>query len=200
MFTGIVESTGKVKKIEHQGELIKLSIEAPALLENIKNGDSIAVNGVCLTVVSFDENAFQVEVVPATLQVTSLGELVEGDLVNLERALQVGSRLDGHYVQGHVDGVGLLQSLEKHDEEATLRFQIPENVSQYLVPRGSVTVDGISLTLQQVEGNTCEIAIIPHTLEVTNLKNKKVGDRLNFEVDILGKYVFHYLKNSVISN
>jgi riboflavin synthase len=189
MFTGIIEEVGAISRRSGPD----LAIIAKTVLEGIREGASIAVNGACLTVVSFDVSGFVVQLSPETIERTTLGTLRVGDAVNLERALAYGARVGGHLVQGHVDGVGRVHSVRSQGEFSMWRFRAPEEVSRYLVPKGSIAVDGISLTVIDPARDTFGVAIIPATLAKTSLSTKRPGDPVNLEADMLGKHVFHYL-------
>ena len=186
MFTGIVEELGEIVAVEQLPNAARLTVRGPLVVSDAKHGDSIAVNGVCLTVVATGEDTFTVDVVDETLQRSSLDKIHEGDRVNLERAMAAGQRLGGHIVQGHVDGVGLF--LEHHDGGLT-KFAIPASLSRYLVNKGSVTIDGISLTVVDPTDDGFSVALIPTTLELTTMGRRQPGDRVNIEVDVLAKYV-----------
>lgn len=174
-----------------------LRVEASTVREGIKPSDSIAVNGTCLTVVEVDEDALGFDVIPETLSKTALGALQPGDAVNLERAMRVGDRLGGHFVQGHVDGVGTVTEVESEGEWYMLSFSAPDNVKRYLIPHGSITVNGVSLTVARMSDDGFTVGLIPHTLENTDLGAKKVGDLVNLEADMLGKYVDALMKERV---
>ena len=189
MFTGIIEETGRVKTITNN----KIIIFAQTVLEGTKLGDSISVNGICLTVTSIGKDFFEADVSAETIRVTALSELKTGYFVNLERAVQVGARLGGHIVSGHIDGVGRSKYIEKEGGFYNLTIEVPSELSKYIVKKGSVTVDGISLTVADIIDNTVKIAVIPHTFENTNLKALKIGDFVNIETDILAKYVEKFL-------
>ncbi|AAC07572.1 riboflavin synthase [Aquifex aeolicus] len=191
MFTGLVEDLGKVKNLTLSSKGAKLSVETK--LEDVKLGDSVSVNGACLTVVDIKSSTLTFDVSPETLKRTNLGKLKTGDYVNLERALRVGERLGGHIVQGHVDFTAPVKSFNFLGEHYELVIEIPEEWSIYVVEKGSIALDGISLTVNYVKENKVFINIIPHTYKSTNLQFKKVGDLLNVETDILGKYVINYL-------
>jgi riboflavin synthase len=189
MFTGIVEDKGKVLRIEHLGQEKRLIIGLPPHLTELQLGDSINVNGACLTVVKKKEQKIELDLSQETVQKTVLGELKEGDLVNLERALRLTDRLGGHIVTGHVDGIGVVIGKNRERDFVQLRIKVPESVSKYVVQKGSIAIDGISLTVNECQGGEIQMTLIPYTLEKTNLMNKRVGDRVNVEADILGKYV-----------
>jgi riboflavin synthase len=189
MFTGIIEDKGKVLRIEYRGQEKKLTIELPFYLTEVQLGDSININGVCLTVVKKKEQTIELDLSQETLQKTVLGELKEGDQVNLERALKLTDRFGGHIVTGHVDGIGVIVEKRKERDFLQLRIRIPESASRYAVQKGSIAIDGISLTVNEYQGGKIEITLIPYTIEKTTLMDKEVGDRVNVEADILGKYV-----------
>ncbi|MCK8817810.1 riboflavin synthase [Natroniella sulfidigena] len=189
MFTGIVEEIGKIKKIEHGSNSIALTIQANKVLGDVKLGDSIATNGVCLTVTDFKENEFTVDVMPETLRNSSLADLKIGHEVNLERALRVGDRLGGHLVSGHIDGVGSIRAKKREDNAVVVTIAPPKELLRYIIPKGSITIDGVSLTVAQLEANTFDISLIPHTAQITILGKKNVGNKVNLEVDLIGKYV-----------
>ena len=189
MFTGIIEDKGKVLRVEYRGQEKRLSIGLPSYLTELQVGDSINISGVCLTVIQKKEREVDLDLSQETLQKTILGELKEGDLVNLERAMKLTDRLGGHIVTGHVDGIGVVIGKSKERDFVKLRIKIPESVSKYVVEKGSIAIDGISLTVNECRAGEIEMTLIPYTLEKTTLMNKKVGNRVNVEVDILGKYV-----------
>jgi riboflavin synthase len=189
MFTGIIEDKGKVLGVEYRGQEKRLTIGLPPYLTEVQLGDSINVNGVCLTIVRNKEQVIELDLSQETLERTILGELREGDQINLERALKLTDRLGGHIVTGHIDGIGLIVEKRKERDFFQLRIRIPESVSRYVVQKGSIAIDGISLTVNEYEGGEIQITLIPYTIEKTTLMDKKVGDRVNVEADILGKYV-----------
>lgn len=189
MFTGIVEDKGKVLRVEYRGQEKRITIELPANLTDVQLGDSINTNGVCLTVVEKKGQAAGLDLSPETLQKTSLGELKTGDRVNLERALKLTDRLGGHIVTGHIDGIGVIEEKRRERDFFNLKIRIPRSVTKYVVEKGSIAIDGISLTVNACRGEEVEITLIPYTLEKTTLIDKKIGDRVNVETDILGKYV-----------
>jgi riboflavin synthase len=193
MFTGIVEDTGRVSKIEHRGQEKRLTLELPPHLTEVQLGDSININGVCLTIVQKNDQTVILDLSQETLEISALKELKEGDHVNLERALRLTDRLGGHIVMGHVDGIGAI--VEKGEERGflQLRIRIPESVSRYVVRKGSIAIDGISLTVNDFEQGEIWMTLIPYTIEKTTLKQKRVGDHVNLEADILGKYVEKFL-------
>lgn len=190
MFTGIIEEVGAVSARNGAA----LTILAETVLDGIAIGDSIAIDGACMTVSEFSGTWFRVQVSPESFARTTLGDLKPGDAVNLERAMTAGDRFGGHFVQGHVDGVGRIERVAPMGEFAVWSFQAPPEVAKYLVPKGSVTIDGISLTVVDPRGESFDVAIIPETLKRTKLSNKKAGDRVNMEADMLGKHIFHYVR------
>lgn len=194
MFTGIVETVGRVSERVAQGSLTRFAIEAPAVTDGVRRGDSLAVNGACLTVVEVDPLCLVFEAVKETLDRTSLAALEVGSPVNLERAMRADGRLDGHIVQGHVDGVGVVRALERRGDDVRFEVGCDADVAQYLVPKGSVAIDGVSLTLVRANADGFDVALIPHTLEVTTLGSRQAGDVVNLEADVLGKYVKKYLE------
>ena len=196
MFTGIVEEVGKVSKIEQRGENRRITITAKETPKQLCTGHSISVSGVCLTALDIRENSFCADLAPETWERTSLSRIHEGALVNLELPMKADGRFGGHIVQGHVDGVGKLIAFERilnddgqPSENWWLHIEIPSDVEKYTVFKGSVTIEGISLTVAKLEKNRCTIAIIPHTVELTNLKSLKPGDPVNLEADVIAKYV-----------
>jgi len=190
MFTGIIEEVGVVR--QRVGN--ELAVMAKTVLEDVKPGDSISIDGACMTVVSFTDEEFSVQVSPESLSRTTLGDLKPGDGVNLERAMAAGDRFGGHLVQGHVDGVGRVERVEKQGEFSVWTFNAPSEVATYLVPKGSVTVSGISLTVVDPRRESFDVAVIPKTIESTTLRSKRPGDRVNMEADIFGKHVLHYMR------
>jgi len=189
MFTGIIEDKGKVLKIEYRGQEKRLTVELPPHLTEVQLGDSININGVCLTIVRKQKRAIELDLSQETLQKTVLGELKEGIQVNLERALKLTDRLGGHIVTGHIDGIGVIAEKRKERDFLQLEIRIPESVSRYVVQKGSIAIDGISLTVNEFLGAEIRMTLIPYTIEKTTLVDKRVGDRVNVEADILGKYV-----------
>ena len=185
MFTGIVEEVGVVAKISDNG----MTVRATQVTEDLKLGDSIAVNGTCLTAVSFDRTEFSVDLSPETMRRTSLGQLSVGGPVNLERALLASDRMGGHIVQGHVDGTGRVMSTKRDRDSTIFRIRVPKRLNRYIVEKGFVAVDGISLTVVKRGASSFTLAVIPYTLANTNLAALSVGDRVNLEADILAKYV-----------
>ncbi|HSB03559.1 MAG TPA: riboflavin synthase [Thermodesulfobacteriota bacterium] len=189
MFTGIVEDRGKVIRVEHQGQTKKLALEIPMGLTEISLGDSINVSGACLTVVEKKGYVISVEASAETLQRTTLNEIKEGEEVNLERALRLMDRLGGHIVTGHIDGIGTIIERRGEGHFFQIRIRMPQPVMKYVVQKGSVAIDGISLTVNECERDEIQMTLIPFTLQKTTLLKKRAGDRVNIEADILGKYV-----------
>ncbi len=189
MFTGIVEEMGSVKALRRAAGAARLTISASMVLDGTRLGDSISVNGVCLTVVEMDKNYFSADVAVETLRVTNLGDLKIGSAVNLERALQLSARVGGHLVSGHVDAVGSIRDKREEGNGWRIFIDAPESVLRYVIKKGSVAIDGISLTVADVDNAGFSIAMIPHTAKLTTLGFKSAGDRVNLEADIIGKYV-----------
>jgi riboflavin synthase len=189
MFTGIVEEVGRVVAIEPHGEMIKLSLSAPSVAADARVSDSVCVNGVCLTVTHKENDRLSFDAVPETLSRSSLGDLEVGSGVNLERSLAVGQRLGGHFVQGHVDSTARILAIEEKGDSWEFTFETDPDLTPLLVEKGSIALDGISLTLARVNVNQFTVAVIPFTWEHTNLSTRHVGDRVNVEADILGKHV-----------
>jgi len=191
MFTGIVEEVGHVTRIEQRGENRRITITATNTPKELKTGNSIAVSGVCLTALDIKPGSFCADLAPETWGLTSFSRINEGALVNLELPMKADGRFGGHIVQGHVDGVGKLIALERiaDSENFWLRIELPRDVEKYTVYKGSICIEGISLTVAKIEGKRCTIAIIPHTVEMTNLNSLKPGDPVNLEADLIAKYV-----------
>lgn len=189
MFTGIVEELGEIVGIEPQGDSVALAVRGPLVTQDAVHGASIAVNGVCLTVVDVKDEVFTADVIKETLDKSSLGALTPGSKVNLERPVRLSDRLGGHLVQGHVDGVGEILSREPGERWDVVTVSLPPNLARYLVDKGSITVDGISLTVVQAEADRFSVALIPTTLALTTLGHKGPGDPVNLEVDVVAKYV-----------
>lgn len=190
MFTGIIEELGRLEAMEPRAAGSRLRIAARAIMSDLKEGDSISVNGVCLTAVDVKPGGFSADASPETLQRSTLGALRSGTPVNLERALQASSRLGGHIVQGHVDGLGRVVSLDLlGDNNWWLKLQAPPELDRYIVFKGSIAIDGISLTIAALEDGVLSVTIIPHTYENTNLRGKRPGDSVNLETDVLARYV-----------
>jgi len=189
MFTGLVEEVGTVVDLEPLGDSIRLTVRGPVVTGDAGHGDSIAVNGCCLTVTALTADTFSADVMAESLERTSLGDLASGSVVNLERAVKAGARLGGHIVQGHVDGTATLLDRTPSAHWESLRFSLPPEVSRYLVEKGSITVDGVSLTVVDVTDDAFSVSLIPTTLAETTLGTRQPGDRVNLEVDIVAKYV-----------
>lgn len=193
MFTGIVEEIGIIKSFSKRDNNALVSVGCKKVLDGAKIGDSIAINGVCQTVISFDKSNFCAEVSSETLAVTNFSSLKTGDAVNLERALTLSDRLGGHLVSGHVDGLAKIKNIQKQSDFYNIKFEAPKELVKYIVKKGSVTLNGISLTVAEIVLVEFSVAVIPHTFENTNLKMLKSGDFVNIEVDILAKYVEKFL-------
>jgi riboflavin synthase len=200
MFTGIIEELGRVRVVEKRGEDARIVIEAHEVTEGSHDGDSIAVNGVCLTALDIQPDSFAADVSKETLFRSTLGNLKEGSPVNLERAVTPATRLGGHIVQGHVDARGKFLGAENHGESWTFRIAYPKEIGRYLVFKGSVAVEGISLTIANLTDDYFEIAVIPKTWEVTNFSKLKPGDVVNLEADLIAKYVERILRSSETEN
>ena len=198
MFTGIVEEVGRVLRIEQRGENRRIVIAAKSVPKELKTGDSVAVSGVCLTAVDIKPESFSADLAPETWVRTSLSRLKEGALVNLELPMKADGRFGGHIVQGHVDGVGRVIALERiaDSENFWLRIELPREIEKYTVHKGSISIEGISLTVAKLEGQNCTVAIIPHTVEMTNLNSLKPGDPVNLEADLIAKYVEKMMTNA----
>ena len=194
MFTGLIEETGVVRSIQAMNDGRRLRIEARKVLSDCKIDDSIAVNGICLTVVQTESNGFWVEAVGETLRKTTLGRWRTGERVNLERAMRLNDRLGGHLVQGHVNGQGYVRQLKPLGENYFLEVEVPAPLLRYLIEEGSIAIDGISLTIAKLNGNRVGISVIPHTIKQTNLQYRRVGDAVNIEVDLIAKYVERLLR------
>ncbi len=189
MFTGIITELGEVKKIFCDGENTAFTIAAPKTARTLKIGDSIAINGACHTVVQKIKNTFVVESMPETLRRTNFGDFKIGSQVNLERPVGVSGSFDGHFVSGHVDGVATILTIKKDKNSKIFTLALPKNLNRFVVEKGSISLDGISLTVISIHSNKIEVGIIPHTLQETNLGIRKVGERVNVEADLLAKHV-----------
>lgn len=200
MFTGLIEEIGSVKNVNKGISSAKITIKAEKVLEDIKLGDSISTNGVCLTVTEFNNRSFSVDIMPETMRKSNLKNLKIGSKVNLERALKVGDRLGGHIVSGHIDGIGTIKSFQKEDNATWVSIEVPKEILRYIVYKGSICVDGTSLTVAYVDNKVFKISIIPLTKEETTLLSKKVGEEVNIECDVVGKYIEKFLsfKNDVV--
>jgi riboflavin synthase len=188
MFTGIIEEIGNIREIRRAGNASQLTVTASKVCSGLKTGDSINTNGVCLTVVRFTQGEFTVDVMPETMQRTNLGALRPGSPVNLERALTLSARLGGHLVSGHIDGTGRLEQTWTEDHAAWFRIGAPAGIMRYIVEKGSVAVDGISLTVVDADAGSFTVSVIPHTQQETTITGRKPGDRLNIECDVIAKY------------
>ena len=192
MFTGIVEGIGtvnKISKITKNRSAIEMTIDLGKQVKGLKIGQSVALNGVCLTATNISKSKCIFEMIEETTKKTDLGNLKVGGVVNIERSLKVGDRLEGHFVLGHVDGVAIIKKILKKPKEVQVYFEVPKNLAKYIVKKGSITIDGISLTVVDIKKTLAYVSLIPHTIEITNFHTKKVGDKVNIETDILGKYI-----------
>jgi len=192
MFTGIIVGTGKVTKLDQKTKnrsAIQMTINLGKYANGLKIGQSVAINGVCLSATKISKNNCVFEMIDETTKKTDLGNVKTGSTVNIERSLKVGDRLEGHFVLGHIDGVATITKIEKKPKEVKIWFKIPKKLTKYVVKKGSIALDGISLTLVDVKKDVASVCLIPHTINVTNFKSKKIGDKLNIETDVLGKYI-----------
>jgi riboflavin synthase len=192
MFTGIVKGIGtvnKISKITKNRSAIEMTIDLGKQVKGLKIGQSVALNGVCLTATKISKSKCIFEMIEETTKKTDLGNLKVGGVVNIERSLKVGDRLEGHFVLGHVDGVAIIKKILKKPKEVQVYFEVPKNLVKYIVKKGSITIDGISLTVVDIKKTLAYVSLIPHTIEITNFHTKKVGDKVNIETDILGKYI-----------
>ncbi|MCL6520580.1 MAG: riboflavin synthase [Armatimonadetes bacterium] len=197
MFTGLIEEKGKIVQIERGPAGLKLTINAPEISGDVSIGDSVSVNGACLTAVAVNPPNITFDVVRETVERSNLGSLKVGNSVNLERPLKAGARLGGHIVLGHIDGKGIIREIHKDKSSTSIRIQAPPNVMQYIVEKGSIAVDGISLTVAECGKDWFAVAIIPHTWKATTLSEKTIGDTINLETDIIGKYVHKFLSGNI---
>ena len=194
MFTGIITGTGKIKKIEKNTKnrsAIKVSVDLGKNSKGLKIGQSVALNGVCLSTTKISKNLCMFEMIDETMKKTDLGNLKVGSLINIERSLKIGERLEGHFVLGHVDGVATITKIEQKPKEVKVWFKIPKKLVKYVVEKGSIALDGISLTVVDTKNDLASVCLIPHTVEITNFKTKQIGDKLNIETDVLGKYILN---------
>ena len=192
MFTGIIVGSGKVTKIDQKTKnrsAIQMTVNLGKYAKGLKIGQSVAINGVCLSATKISNNNCVFEMIDETTKKTDLGNVKAGSTVNVERSLKVGDRLEGHFVLGHIDGVATITKIEKKPKEVKIWFKIPKKLTKYVVKKGSIALDGISLTLVDVKKDVASVCLIPHTINVTNFKSKKIGDKLNIETDVLGKYI-----------
>lgn len=196
MFTGIVEEIGTVLEFSKNNKNALIVVKCEKILEDIKIGDSISINGVCQTVTDFNEKSFTTQISYETLNVTNFSTLSKGQYVNLERALTLSSRIGGHLVSGHIDGLAQVKNIQKSSDFYNIKFEVKKDFSKYVAKKGSVTLNGISLTVATIESNEFSVAVIPHTFENTTFKELKIGDFVNLEVDILAKYVEKFLSSS----
>lgn len=194
MFTGIVEEVGRVKQLRKTPLTMELTIGCRHVLEGTRLGDSIAVNGVCLTVIAMGSDYFTADAMPETMQRTNLGKLNVSDSVNLERAVAAGQRMGGHFVQGHVDGIGTILSVSPYENAVLFRIEADSSLTHYMIEKGSVAVNGISLTIVEVKATEFTVSLIPHTIKNTQLRDAKQGDMVNIEVDMIGKYLNKWLE------
>lgn len=195
MFTGIIEEVGKIKNISKTSSGILLTISADKVLRDCNIGDSIAVNGICLTVTKFDNDSFTVDVMNETVRKTTLNKLTQNSYVNLERAMLANSRFGGHIVSGHIDGTGIISAIKKDGIAFIYKINTTKEITKYIINKGSITIDGISLTVVSLSDTNFTVSIIPHTMTVTNLGKKKIGDMVNLENDCIAKYVEKMLDN-----
>jgi len=192
MFTGIIEGLGTIIRFDKNTKTrseAKMMINLGKLAKGLRVGDSVAINGVCLTAIHIAKGMAKFEMVGETIKKTNLGSLENGDRVNIERSLKMGDRLEGHFVLGHVDGSGTISKINKQPNQVQIWIELPKELSKYVAKKGSITVDGISLTIVDKIKNKFSVSIIPHTMKVTNLGLKKIGDKVNIETDVLGKYI-----------
>lgn len=196
MFTGIVEETGRIASIDRKGDFAILKIKCNKVLDGTQLGDSIAVNGVCLTVTAMSSDTFTADISYETIKKSTFADITNGSSVNLERALTLSTRLGGHLVSGHVDAVGVIEKLTQNQSAYILTVRYPEEIDKYVAAKGSICVDGISLTTAKCSGNTFEVAVIPHTYEGTSLSGKRQGSKVNLEVDMISRYLEKLLKSS----
>lgn len=194
MFTGIIQEVGRLKEKITADDKYQLVIEARKVLKNVDKGDSIAVNGICLTVVEFTDSYFRSDVMPETLRATNLSKLHQGSKVNLEQAVRADGFFGGHLVSGHIDGVGQLKKITPENNAHVLEIAVDPELTQYMIDRGSVAINGISLTVMKVYERTFTVSLIPETFKYTNLSELKIGDEINIETDLIGKYVFKMIK------
>ena len=192
MFTGIIQGIGKIEKISQNTKnrsAFQMTVDLGKHAKGLKVGQSVALNGVCLSATKISKNKCNFEMIDETIKQTDLGNLVPGAKVNIERSLKVGDRMEGHFVLGHVDGVGIIKKIEKKSKEIKVWFEVPKKLVKFVVKKGSIAIDGISLTVVDVTKNNASVCLIPHTIKITNFQSKRVGDKINIETDILGKYI-----------
>lgn len=193
MFTGIIHEIGKIKNIKKDSHSVTFDVQAIKILKKKKIGDSIAVNGVCVTIVKLNKNIFEFQAVKETLERTNFKELKIGSEVNLEPALALNQSLDGHLVQGHIDNIGIVENLKKDGNKSALTIKFPKELAYYIAFKGSIAINGISLTISDLQESTFSVALIPHTLKNTNIKNLKKGDKVNLEIDLIARYLKNLL-------
>lgn len=193
MFTGIIEERGILQEVQRSVNCAEVTIQAKKVLEEIKLGDSIAVNGICLTVTSFTKDIFTADVMPETWRRCSISQLSKGQLVNLERAMPMNGRFGGHIVSGHIDGIGKIQGMKREENAVLYEILAEEKILRYVIEKGSIAIDGISLTVTNVTDKSFFVSVIPHTVQNTNLKERKKGEFVNLEADCIGKYVSKFL-------
>ncbi|GFP74074.1 riboflavin synthase [Clostridium fungisolvens] len=193
MFTGLVEEIGRVESVVKSAKSARIVIKAKTVLEGVKLGDSICTNGVCLTVTSFDSSSFTIDAMAETMRRSNLKNLSPGDEVNLERALRVGDRLGGHIVSGHIDGIGTIEDYQREDNAVWITVSASSELVRYIVQKGSIAMDGVSLTVAYVDYSVFKVSIIPHTKDMTTLLRKKIGDEVNLECDMIGKYIEKFI-------
>ena len=195
MFTGIIEEIGKIEHINNSEDFIRMSIIADEVLEDAKIGDSISINGTCLTVTSIDSSLFTVDIVKETLDKTNLKYLEKGNIVNLERAMKASGRFDGHIVQGHIEDVAEIVSIKNNNDYCIVTLALPKRLAKYCIYKGSIALNGVSLTIAKIDKNIIDIWLIPHTLKHTTFKDNQIGDYINVETDIVGKYIENFQKS-----
>lgn len=200
MFTGLVEDIGTIKAVQSDKYSMKITVQSPKIVEDVKLGDSIAVNGVCLTVTHFTQQELTMDVMPETVKATNLQQLAIGDPVNLERAMPANGRFGGHFVAGHVDGIGKILRKRPVANAVYIDIELSEELTSFCIPKGSITIDGTSLTIFHVESNSVTISLIPHTYKETVLGTKKVGAIVNIETDLVGKYILQQLKKGQVTS
>jgi len=192
MFTGIIQGVGKIEKISNNTKnrsAFQMTVDLGKHAKGLKVGQSVALNGVCLSATKISKNKCDFEMIDETIKQTDLGNLIPGSKVNIERSLKVGDRMEGHFVLGHVDGVGIIKKIEKKSKEVKVWFEVPKKLVKFIVKKGSIAIDGISLTVVDATKNMVSVCLIPHTIKITNFQTKKIGDKINIETDILGKYI-----------
>ncbi len=201
MFTGIVEEVGKLVRLDRQGEAFQLTFDARVILDDVKLGDSISVNGICLTVTHFSSHSFTVDAVPETVRRTNLSRLNRGSTVNLERAMKANGRFGGHFVSGHIDGTATITHRTVEENAVVFTCSLDDvKMLKYIIPKGSVALDGISLTVMGIDQTGFQVSVIPHTMEQTTLLSKQKGDKINIECDMIGKYIEKFFSHQVEQN